>query len=344
MNFSLVVSVFAFLLSLATAESDLTSNKTTIVEFHNRNQLKKLNITFEAFTPRGLRVIVPSIQGIDLFSFQAKINLPIFKREDGTLVWEVINPLEDNLVKEFPNEQLLIGDIINFWIRIQSNGVSLQSESFSHIIKELVSNTSTQHSSSYSGGSSFSQWQTTRAPIVSAFQSRTTTVLPIIHARPIVSNYADIPAPTIASDKQCECNEEALKDVWTKMNATVAKMRALEDIITPLEEKLNSLTETVVELIKNMDIGTRLLLTGNLPSRTNPVEDVRHLIVEKLKLFDLSTTILQAEYKNNGILFDVSSSIDKLRILKRSNDILSKLSYQIIDPDRPVFDVRMARK
>ncbi|XP_055920100.1 uncharacterized protein LOC129951804 isoform X2 [Eupeodes corollae] len=343
MKLILVILVVTFLFSLTSSAKNQNRLR---FRYGNTNVNFQLNI--EVLNPRGLRVSIPHKDGLEMFSFHGSVVhqfSDLREDRDGLkFAHDVTGSVNGLWVYENKDIELKIGDSLNYWVFLQYKGAGQRFNDLTYTVKKLVSNTSTQHSSSYSGGSSFSQWQTTRAPIVSAFQSRTTTVLPIIHARPIVSNYADIPAPTIASDKQCECNEEALKDVWTKMNATVAKMRALEDIITPLEEKLNSLTETVVELIKNMDIGTRLLLTGNLPSRTNPVEDVRHLIVEKLKLFDLSTTILQAEYKNNGILFDVSSSIDKLRILKRSNDILSKLSYQIIDPDRPVFDVRMARK
>ncbi|XP_055838179.1 uncharacterized protein LOC129906431 isoform X2 [Episyrphus balteatus] len=335
-----VLIVFAFLLSLATAETDFTSNSTTIVEFRNRNQLKKLKINFEAYTPQGLRVTVPSIHGIDLFSFQAKVNLPLFKRENGTLVWEIINPLDDKLVKEFPSQQLLVGDVINFWVRIQMNGVSLQSESLSHIIKETVPMNIGQQYSHQSPAHESASHQSASHQRPS-YQSNSFQSPP--HQSPPLAHSYTPPNQIVPSAKQCECNDNLLNDIWSQLNVTVAKMRTLDESVKPLEEKLNSLTEIVVELVKNMDIGTNLKLVGNLPVQTNPVEDVRHLIVEKLKLFDLRSTILQAEYTSSGISFEVSSSIDKLRILKRSNDILSKLSYQIIDPNqRPAIDFRMA--
>lgn len=115
------------------------------------------------------------------------------------------------------------------------------------------------------------------------------------------------------------------------------QLNSLNVIVNPLRQQVESLTELLQELIKDSDIGTKLLLVGNLPS-SNPVETVRDLLTDRLQLYDLDTKIHQAEHTPEGILFEMSSPIDKKRILFRASKLLKKTSYKIVDPESYKYD------
>lgn len=110
------------------------------------------------------------------------------------------------------------------------------------------------------------------------------------------------------------------------------QLNSLNAIVNPLRKQVESLTELLQEIIKDSDIGTKLLLVGHVPI-TNPVETVRDLITDRLQLYDLDTKIHQADYTPEGILFEMSSSIDKKRILFRAAKLLKNTSYKIVDPE-----------
>lgn len=145
------------------------------------------------------------------------------------------------------------------------------------------------------------------------------------YSTPVYSSQA--PAQTI-----CENNTADLALILNQLNTTLMQLNSLNVVVNPLRQQVESLTELLQELIKDKDIGTKLQLVGEVP-RTNPVETIRDLLTDRLQLYDLDTKILQAEYTNNGISFEMSSPIDKKRILFRASKLLKKSNYKIVDPE-----------
>lgn len=127
-------------------------------------------------------------------------------------------------------------------------------------------------------------------------------------------------------------NADDLGLIVNQLNATLMQLNTLNAIVNPLRKQVESLTELLQEVIKDSDIGTKLLLVGHVPI-TNPVETVRDLITDRLQLYDLDTKIHQADYTPEGILFEMSSSIDKKRILFRATKLLKNTNFKIVDPE-----------
>ncbi|XP_055838178.1 uncharacterized protein LOC129906431 isoform X1 [Episyrphus balteatus] len=347
MKFALVLLlVLSSQLAFTISASKIAASKNEILTLHYEGMNIDFHLNITVFYPQGLRVSIPHRDGLELFSFHGIVtSRPLFTNsqsdsDDNTFAHDVTSSINGQWVYENQEIKLEKSDVLNYWVFLQYKGTGQRFSDLSYVVKKTVPMNIGQQYSHQSPAHESASHQSASHQRPS-YQSNSFQSPP--HQSPPLAHSYTPPNQIVPSAKQCECNDNLLNDIWSQLNVTVAKMRTLDESVKPLEEKLNSLTEIVVELVKNMDIGTNLKLVGNLPVQTNPVEDVRHLIVEKLKLFDLRSTILQAEYTSSGISFEVSSSIDKLRILKRSNDILSKLSYQIIDPNqRPAIDFRMA--
>ncbi|KAL5279351.1 GNBPA2 family protein [Megaselia abdita] len=270
----------------------------------NPNPYPQLDNPFvELLCPQGFKVSVPNVTGMQSFGFHGNLNSPIKNR--GTFSGDV-RRASPNGRWEFSelDVQLRNGEVINYWIDAEINGEQYRVENLRHIVKD-------HHAcgppSAY------------RLPSVS----------PLVEGAALAYN-EEVPV-TPPSPSICSNNNADLALIVNQLNTTLMQLSSLNAIVNPLRTQVESLTELLQEVIKDSDIGTKLLLQGYVPI-TNPVETVRDLITERLHLYDLNTKILQADYTDEGILFEMSSPIDKKRILFRASKYLTNKNHKIVDP------------
>lgn len=148
---------------------------------------------------------------------------------------------------------------------------------------------------------------------------------------PSVQTAATISTPQAVSIP-CETNEK-VERLRNQVRITIEKYQDFYDRTKNLEAKIESLDEVIRDLTVGQNIGTRMALRGeSYPADSTLVELVRTIIEEKLKLPDLSRMVVVATKMRDGdIMFEVNTSIEKLRILTRAKEKLSKSKIQIVD-------------
>lgn len=127
--------------------------------------------------------------------------------------------------------------------------------------------------------------------------------------------------------KSCDCTRQSCTSNFNSYSSLPAQ----NEHASLLYVQVESLREVLGELIKDKNVGTQLLLIGQQPPGTNALEAIRQLITEKLELIDLEHKIQQAYQTEYGIFFEMTSSIEKLRILSRARNRLNYSNYQITD-------------
>ncbi|XP_034239467.1 beta-1,3-glucan-binding protein 1-like isoform X3 [Thrips palmi] len=94
--------------------------------------------TFEAFHPKGLRVSIPDIDGLEIFAFHGNVNKPLHNLEAGEMSVDVTAKKAGRWEYFNENRRLKAGDVINYWVWIQVDRKGYQRLGLSHRITELV--------------------------------------------------------------------------------------------------------------------------------------------------------------------------------------------------------------
>ncbi|XP_049779992.1 neural Wiskott-Aldrich syndrome protein-like [Schistocerca cancellata] len=93
----------------------------------------------EALSPRGLRISIPDELGIELFAVHANINKPMGLLEAGQISVDITKPKAGRWVYEDRRVRLKPGDVINYWVYVQADGLGYRRDDQSFTVKELVS-------------------------------------------------------------------------------------------------------------------------------------------------------------------------------------------------------------
>lgn len=294
----------------------------------------------EGLSPKGLRVSIPDEKGIQLFAFHGKVNSRIRKLETGTMSKDIMQPTNGRWVYENFDIQLRIGDIVHYWIFVQINGFGHRIENLSTIITELIpdnTNKISHHTSQHhEHHQNYLLCTTCNNQQERAHVTTQRTIEPSQWYRPTATTQRTH-TTTIPTNSHCDCSRDQLNHISNQLNVTLMQLNSLHAKMDPLTNEVESLKEVVMELTKNKNIGTQLLLTGQQPPEGNPLEAIRSLITDKLDLYDLENKILHAQRTSSGLLFEMSSEIDKKRILLRAEKRLTNSPYQIIDPQDSAY-------
>ncbi|XP_060535589.1 beta-1,3-glucan-binding protein-like [Cylas formicarius] len=71
--------------------------------------------TIEAYSPEGLKVSIPDVDGIKLFAFHGKVNEEMEGREAGTFSSDVTRAKDGSWTFYDPNAKLSVGDTLYYW-------------------------------------------------------------------------------------------------------------------------------------------------------------------------------------------------------------------------------------
>ncbi|XP_049862094.1 uncharacterized protein LOC126355748 [Schistocerca gregaria] len=77
----------------------------------------------EALSPRGLRISIPDELGVELFAVHANINKPMGLLEAGQISVDITKPKAGRWVYEDRRVRLKPGDVINYWLYVQADGL-----------------------------------------------------------------------------------------------------------------------------------------------------------------------------------------------------------------------------
>lgn len=119
------------------------------------------------------------------------------------------------------------------------------------------------------------------------------------------------------------------------MDKTKVQMTILKDQMLPMKDEIKTLREVlsnVAEMVSQNGSSSKLILLFKGPQIPgNALDFVRSVLVDKLKLSELSSNVLRADYdeQEKGVVFEVSSAFNKHLILARANALLENSKYKI---------------
>ena len=89
----------------------------------------------EVLTPRGLRMNIPNVDGIELVSFHISVNKDISELYDGDYSKDVVNPKRDKWVYENKQLKLKFGDRLSYWIYVQYKNLGYRSGVTNYMVR-----------------------------------------------------------------------------------------------------------------------------------------------------------------------------------------------------------------
>ncbi|XP_055683750.1 beta-1,3-glucan-binding protein 2-like isoform X2 [Lutzomyia longipalpis] len=260
--------------------------------------------------PQALRVSIPDSPGVQLFAFHGNINHPIGETEAGLMSKDVTRKTTGRWVFETTAESFTLGDTINYWIYVQHRGLGYRSDVMKYTIN--------------------------------AFSNR-------CEAFEVDSSEEEVQVETQKFGRRrikgpsgvCFCDKEIQK-VNEKLSETRQQLQGAINVTERIKEDFESLNDVLGQMLEKLNYGRKLLLTGVLPPGDNPYELIRTILTDKLDLDDLKLRILNATTTVHGaILFEMTSTTDKFRILLRSKRLerskIRIINYQ--DDENEIFPV-----
>ncbi|GAB0100170.1 hypothetical protein DMENIID0001_161690 [Sergentomyia squamirostris] len=310
--------------------------------------------------PHALRVSMADSPGIQLFAFHGNINRAIGETEAGQMSKDVNNKIHGRWIFETDTETFKIGDTIHYWIYVQHRGLGYRSDVmrytinvFSNRCEAYESDSSEEidvHTDAYkfgrrrNKGENSSQFQhhyhhhhhheeqaNNRRTGHGTYGWNPPTGPP---GFPAPLPFPTAPYPTGlypgAPGTPCRC-EQRVKEVVEKLGETRQQLENALNSTEKLSTDFQALSDVLGGILEKTNFGKKLLLTGVFGSNDNPYDFIRTILGDKLDLNDLKLKVLSATQTVHGaILFEMTTSADKLRILLRSKR-LEKSKIRIID-------------
>ncbi|GLH06920.1 Beta-1,3-glucan-binding protein 1 [Gryllus bimaculatus] len=100
--------------------------------------------TLVAFKPRGFQVSIPDSDGVQIFAFHGNVNKEMANREAGEMSVDILRPKNGRWVYENPRIRLKVGDVINYWLYVQVDGLGYPKDDLTWKVTELVDKDSSQ--------------------------------------------------------------------------------------------------------------------------------------------------------------------------------------------------------
>uniref|UniRef100_A0A1B0C934 Putative secreted protein n=1 Tax=Lutzomyia longipalpis TaxID=7200 RepID=A0A1B0C934_LUTLO len=309
--------------------------------------------------PQALRVSIPDSPGVQLFAFHGNINHPIGETEAGLMSKDVTRKTAGRWVFETTAESFTLGDTINYWIYVQHRGLGYRSDVMKYTI-----NAFSNRCEAYEVDSSEEEVQVEtqkfgrrriKGENSSHYQHHyhhhhhhedegnrrfghghygwRPPTFPSAPSFPAPPNYPKPPTPfpfPTGPSGVCFCDKE------------IQKLQGAINVTERIKEDFESLNDVLGQMLEKLNYGRKLLLTGVLPPGDNPYELIRTILTDKLDLDDLKLRILNATTTVHGaILFEMTSTTDKFRILLRSKRLerskIRIINYQ--DDENEIFPV-----
>uniref|UniRef100_A0A1L8E3E8 Putative beta-13-glucan-binding protein 2 n=2 Tax=Nyssomyia neivai TaxID=330878 RepID=A0A1L8E3E8_9DIPT len=259
--------------------------------------------------PQALRVSIADSTGVQLFAFHGNINHPIGETEAGHLSRDINRKTSGRWVYETTMETFNLGDTINYWIYVQHRGLGYRSDVMKHTV-----NAFSNKCEAYETDSS------EEVQVDSQKYGRKRTKGP---------------------NGVCHCEQE-IRAANEKVNETRKKLEKAINETRRMQDDFEALNDVLGEVLEKLNYGRKLLLTGVIPPGDNPYDLIRTILSDKLDLNDLKTKLLNASTTVHGaILFEMTSSADKLRILLRAKRLdrskMRIINYQ--DEDNEIINI-----
>ncbi|GJQ68268.1 GNBP1 [Trypoxylus dichotomus] len=109
------------------------------------------DVVLSALKPKGLRVELPDSPGIQLFGFHGKLNDRLDSSKEGDIVGDVYSASNGKWVFEDPNQELVIGDKLYYWIYVQYNFAGYTKRDLLWEVTEFVGDTCTPSTTTATG-------------------------------------------------------------------------------------------------------------------------------------------------------------------------------------------------
>lgn len=92
----------------------------------------------EAYLPKGFSVSIPHSPGIKLFAFHGNINSNIGFMDGGTFSKDILQPENGLWIFEDTTTELKVGDVINYWLFVEYNGLGYRQDLQKFVIEGNV--------------------------------------------------------------------------------------------------------------------------------------------------------------------------------------------------------------
>ncbi|XP_059617359.1 uncharacterized protein LOC132262194 [Phlebotomus argentipes] len=277
---------------------------------------------FEVLRPYGLRVSIPDVAGIKLFSFHGAVNDEIQVNQQGIIHGDVTEAIDGRWTFTDRTVAVKGDDVINYWIYVQFNNLGYHTEN-----KQLV-------------------MEALNATLESKAECSCCT--PIHHHYHY--HYYNLPDDGASSggnstrqSHQQDMNwSETVANLQQQVNRTVGKLDYLLGAkINPLEEELGTLKDMVNFIQKRLDGNTansnlpnELLLIGSFPAQIPSLIDyLNDFMREKLAVMNIQGKIVRAHQPTvSEIVFEVSTMADKLLLLRTAKEmkLIAEAGYLLV--------------
>ncbi|GAB0100171.1 hypothetical protein DMENIID0001_161700 [Sergentomyia squamirostris] len=259
-------------------------------------------VRFEVLHPHGLRVSIPHIEGIKLFSFHGAVNDEIRVNQQGTIHGEVTEAI--NRRWTFTDSRVVIkgDDVINYWIYVQFNNLAYHVEA-----KQLVTDI-------------------THGDLTNVTDCSCCT--PVHHHHHYhyypMSEEQPNDASAIPNTARNDGNfSREISFLENQLNRTRDKIDYIETQLRPLREEFETLKQMVYFIRDRPERSdnNELLLVGMFPVEIpNLVPFLENFMREKLGIMDFTGRILTAHHPtDNEIIFRVSAT-DKRLLLRTATE------------------------
>lgn len=287
--------------------------------YESKTEYSVPKATITAYQSKGFSVSIPDSPGLTLFAFHGNVNSKLDVLEGGSFSQDITKSKNGTWTYTDRTTKLKIGDTIHYWLYVVYYGLGYRSDQQQFVVKELFND------DIYSN--------IAEVVIVDNPNSNcnpSTMLAGDIHHH---HHHYNEPSQSTSHCPSESKSNEYFEEISKQLNVVLVQLQSLHDKTAPLNNKIDSLEQVIGELLKEKDIGTKLLLIGsNPPHDTNAYEAIRGVITDRLDLNDLSGSIKFAEIlKEGGIMFEVKNPIEKQRILIRAQERFNTVKRKIVD-------------
>ncbi|XP_055386467.1 uncharacterized protein LOC129615342 [Condylostylus longicornis] len=313
----------------------------------------------EAFHPKGLRVSISDVDGMEIFGFHGNLNQCFKRNEPGILYGNVTKPTNGRWVFIDENIELKKDDALHYWIYVKLNGEEYSFSKNVFVIRNLIPHPGNLYLLSYideriDKGSNRILETLPNEEKLCKCPVQIPTFSPVPITTTDNSNYVTSgtgvaqnipvysPIPETNYNYVQPGNNKAEQTGTTYNPVPVNQNLPSENLIETLDIQselltcsfqVDSLNEVILDLLKDTNMHSKLVLVGKPQTRNSAIDEVRRFLVQFLELYDLGIKIKKAEYLPCGILFEMSSIIDKKRILLRASTDMRNVECKFLEPE-----------
>lgn len=287
----------------------------------------------EAFHPKGLRVSISDVNGMEVFGFHGNLNQCFKRGESGALYGNVTKPTNGRWVFIDENIELKLNDALHYWIYVKVNGEEYSFSKDVYMIRNLVQHPGdlrlhntvderfdrTPEASPHTGNHLEEKVCTCPSDVIPIYapipNSGSAVHNSIANGQPDIY----IPAPSVSNVPSLPIESDTY---------------GIQSELISCGFHVDSLNEVILDLLKDTNMHSKLVLVGKTKENndSSAMEQVKRFLVHFLELYDLGKKIKTAKYLDCGIYFEMSSIVDKKRILLRAATDMRNVDCKFLEP------------